>query len=155
MRRPVKRKNKVSPDIKYNSLDVERFINYVMKDGKKNLARDIVYKAFEEMAKKTKLEPLQVFNEALDNVGPTMEVRSKRVGGANYQVPYEVKPDRRKALAMRWILEIARGREGSSMSNRLAEELTLASKKEGEAFKKKENTHKMAESNKAFAHFAW
>lgn len=155
MRRPVKRKNKVSPDIKYSSLDVERFINYVMKDGKKNLARDIVYKAFEEMAKKTKLEPLQVFNEALDNVGPTMEVRSKRVGGANYQVPYEVKPDRRKALAMRWILEIARGREGSSMSNRLAEELTLASKKEGEAFKKKENTHKMAESNKAFAHFAW
>lgn len=155
MRRPVKNRNKVSPDRKYNSVEVSKFINHVMQGGKKSIAERIVYGAIEEAGKAAKQEGLVVFSEALDKVGPDMEVRSKRVGGANYQVPYEVRPDRRKALAMRWILEAARSRKGAPMNKRLAEELVLAVKGEGEAFRKKENTHKMAEANKAFAHFAW
>ena len=155
MRRPVKNRNIVGPDMIYNSVNVSKFINCVMLHGKKNTARDIVYGSFDLIKEKTKREPLEVFEEALQNTGPTMEVRSRRVGGANYQVPREVRSERRLNLSMRWIIDVARSKSGSSMKDRLAEELILASQKEGDAVKKKENTHKMAEANKAFAHFAW
>ena len=142
--------------MKFNSTKVEKFINSVMWDGKKSTARKVVYDAFDIIQEKTKVEsPLEVFEEALRNVGPAMEIRSRRVGGANYQVPREVRPERKQALAYRWILAAARARKGMPMANRLAEEIIAASKNEGPAIKKKEDTHKMAESNKAFAHFAW
>lgn len=142
--------------MKYNSTKVEKFINSVMWDGKKSTARKVVYDAFDIVQEKTKAEsPLEVFETALRNVGPAMEIRSRRVGGANYQVPREVRPERKQALAYRWILQAARARKGMPMANRLAEEIIAASNNEGPAIKKKEDTHKMAESNKAFAHFAW
>lgn len=156
MRRPLKKKHKIEPDVIYNSTKVERFINYVMLAGHKETARRVVYQAFDEMKKKAKVEnPVELFEEALRNVSPSMEVRSRRVGGANYQVPREVRPERRIALAMRWIIGASRTRKGVPMYKSLSDELLAASKKEGEAFKKKENTHRMAEANKAFAHFAW
>ena len=155
MRRPVKNRNIVGPDIKYSSTKVEKFINYIMKWGQKSTARRVVYSAFGEIKEKTKQEPLEVFETALRNVGPQMEVRSRRVGGANYQVPREVRPERKMALSYRWIIDAARSRKGAPMHKRLAEELIAASKNEGPAVKKREDTHKMAESNKAFAHFAW
>jgi small subunit ribosomal protein S7 len=156
MRRPVKNRNIVGPDMKYNSTKVEKFINSVMWDGKKSTARKVVYDAFDIVQEKTKAESaLEVFETALRNVGPAMEIRSRRVGGANYQVPREVRPERKQALAYRWILQAARARKGMPMANRLAEEIIAASNNEGPAIKKKEDTHKMAESNKAFAHFAW
>jgi len=156
MRRPVKNRNIVGPDMKFNSTKVEKFINSVMWDGKKSTARKVVYDAFDIIQEKTKVEsPLEIFEEAIRNVGPAMEIRSRRVGGANYQVPREVRPERKQALAYRWILAAARARKGMPMANRLAEEIIAASKNEGPAIKKKEDTHKMAESNKAFAHFAW
>jgi len=126
-----------------------------MERGKKNAARDVVYGAFDAIAEKTKKDPLEIYEEALNIIGPSMEIRSKRVGGANYQVPHEVRPERRLALALRWIIDAARSRKGMPMRQRLAEELLLASKNEGEAAKKKDNVHKMAEANRAFAHFAW
>ncbi len=156
MRRPVKNRNIVGPDMKYNSTKVEKFINSVMWDGKKSTARKVVYDAFDIVQEKTKAESaLEVFETALRNVGPAMEIRSRRVGGANYQVPREVRPERKQALAFRWILIAARARKGMPMANRLAEEIIAASNNEGPAIKKKEDTHRMAESNKAFAHFAW
>jgi small subunit ribosomal protein S7 len=156
MRRPVKNRNIVGPDMKFNSTKVEKFINSVMWDGKKSTARKVVYDAFDIIQEKTKVEsPLEVFETAIRNVGPAMEIRSRRVGGANYQVPREVRPERKQALAYRWILIAARARKGMPMANRLAEEIIAASNNEGPAIKKKEDTHKMAESNKAFAHFAW
>jgi small subunit ribosomal protein S7 len=156
MRRPVKNRNSVKPDSKYDSLKVSKFINHLMLDGKKSVAQKVVYDAFEIIKEKEKVEnPLDVFETALKNVAPMMEVRSRRVGGANYQVPREVRPERRLFLAMTWMLNAARSGKGRPMSERLAEEIILASKEEGEAVKKKENTHKMAEANKAFAHFAW
>ena len=155
MRRPVKNRNIVGPDLKYSSTKVEKFINYVMKWGQKSTARRVVYQAFDEVKEKTKQEPLEVFETALRNVGPAMEVRSRRVGGANYQVPREVRPERKLSLAFRWIIDAARARKGAPMSKRLAEELIAAAKNEGPAVKKREDTHKMAEANKAFAHFAW
>ncbi|MBY0473262.1 30S ribosomal protein S7 [Patescibacteria group bacterium] len=156
MRRPVKNRNIVGPDMKFNSTKVEKFINSVMWDGKKSTARKVVYDAFDIIQEKTKVEsPLEIFEEAIRNVGPAMEIRSRRVGGANYQVPREVRPERKQALAYRWILIAARARKGMPMANRLAEEIIAASKNEGPAIKKREDTHKMAESNKAFAHFAW
>lgn len=156
MRRPVKNRNIVGPDMKFNSTKVEKFINSVMWDGKKSTARKVVYDAFDIIQEKTKVEsPIEIFEEAIRNVGPAMEIRSRRVGGANYQVPREVRPERKQALAYRWILAAARARKGMPMANRLAEEIIAASKNEGPAIKKKEDTHKMAESNKAFAHFAW
>ncbi|OGC81215.1 30S ribosomal protein S7 [Candidatus Adlerbacteria bacterium RIFCSPLOWO2_01_FULL_51_16] len=155
MRRPVKNRNIVGPDLKYSSTKVEKFINYIMKWGQKSTARRVVYQAFDEIKEKTKREPLEVFEEALRNVGPAMEVRSRRVGGANYQVPREVRPERKTALTYRWIIDAARARKGAPMHKRLAEELIAASKNEGPAVKKREDTHKMAEANKAFAHFAW
>ncbi len=156
MRRPVKNRNQVKPDSKYESLKVAKFINHLMLDGKKSIAQKVVYGAFDIIKEQEKVEnPLEVFETALKNVAPMMEVRSRRVGGANYQVPREVRPDRRLFLAMTWILIAARAGKGRPMAELLADEIILASKEEGEAFKKKENTHKMAEANKAFAHFAW
>lgn len=156
MRRPVKHRNIPQPDSRYQSQKLGQFINYVMRDGKKNTARKVVYSALDDIKTKASVEnPLEIFDTALRNVGPTLEVRSRRVGGANYQVPREVRPERRTSLAMRWILEAARKKGGSPMHKRLADELIAASNNEGDAIKKRENTHKMAEANKAFAHFAW
>ncbi len=155
MRRKVKSKIKRSPDFKYDSLDVERFTNYIMEDGKKNVARRVVYSSLDEIAKTTKKDPIEIFELALKNTTPLMEVRSRRVGGANYQVPREVQPDRGTMLAMRWIIQAAKAKKGQPMHKRLSEELILASKNEGDAIRKRETSHKMAESNKAFAHFSW
>jgi small subunit ribosomal protein S7 len=155
MRRKVKRPPQPEPDIIHNSPRVAKFMNYVMFDGRKEAARKVVYDAFEIISAKTKQSPLEVFETALKNAGPTLEVRSRRIGGANYQVPREVRPERRQSLAMRWIKEAARSKKGRPMAERLADELIAAAKNEGVAIKKKEDTHKMAEANKAFAHFAW
>lgn len=141
--------------MKYNSTKVEKFINSVMWSGKKSTARKVVYDAFDIIKEKTKGEPLELFETALRNVGPAMEIRSRRVGGANYQVPREVRPERKQALAFRWILLAARGGKGKPMAEKLAAELMAAANNEGSAVKKREDTHRMAESNKAFAHFAW
>ena len=156
MRRPVKNRKSVKPDSVYNSVDLGRFINYIMLDGKKETARKIVYGAMDIIKEKvTDKEPLEVFEAALKNAGPVTEVRSRRVGGANYQVPVEVRPSRQKSLAMRWIIDSARSKKGKEMKFFLADELILAASGDGEAVKKRENVHKMAEANKAFAHFAW
>src|SRR3989338_2273702 len=156
MRRKVNNRKTVSRAFLHNSEKLEKFINYIMWSGKKETARRIVYEALEVIKEKTKNpNPLEVFDAALRNAGPLTEVRSKRIGGANYQVPREVRPDRRLALAMRWIRDAARGKKGSPMHLKLAEELIAASKNEGAAVKKKEDTHRMAEANKAFAHFTW
>lgn len=156
MRRPVKNRKLPAADAVHGSVDLARFINYVMLDGKKETARKIVYGSFDIIKEKvTDKEPLEVFEAALKNAGPVTEVRSRRVGGANYQVPVEVRPARQKQLAMRWIINGARGKKGKDMKFFLADELILASNNEGEAVKKKENIHKMADANKAFAHFAW
>jgi len=156
MRRPVKNRNQAGPDIKFGSVKVEKFINTVMKNGAKETARGVVYRALEEVQAKEKVEnPLEVFETAIKNVGPLMEVRSRRVGGANYQVPREVRPERRLALAMKWMMEAARSHKGTPIHKGLAEEIIAASKGEGAAIKKRDDTHRMAESNKAFAHFAW
>jgi small subunit ribosomal protein S7 len=155
MRRKVKARPPIQPDHVYGSEKISKFINYLMERGKKNTARKIVYGAMEEIKERTGEDAIEVFERALKNVGPTMEVRSRRVGGANYQVPREVRPERKLSLSMRWILAAAKAKEGKPMYQRLADEVILASKNEGEAIKKRENTHKMAEANKAFAHFAW
>lgn len=155
MRRKIKNKNPVKPEPVYESLKVAKLINYVMDSGKKTIARKVVYDCFVFLKEKTKTEPLEVFELALKNTTPAMEVRSRRVGGANYQVPREVRPERQRSLSMKWIVEAARSKKGKPMHEKLAEEIIAASKNEGEAVKKRENTHKMAEANKAFAHFAW
>ena len=156
MRRKIKNKNITKPDFVYNSQKLEKFINYTMWSGKKETARKIMYKAFDVIKEKTgNPNPLEVFDLAMKNAGPLTEVRSKRIGGANYQVPREVRPERRLALAMRWIRDAARAKKGQPMHIKLADELIAASKNEGAAIKKKDDTHKMAEANKAFAHFAW
>jgi small subunit ribosomal protein S7 len=156
MRRPVKNRNIAGPDQKYNSVRVEKFINSVMWDGKKSTARKVVYDAFDILQEKTKAEsPLEVFETAIRNVGPAMEIRSRRVGGANYQVPREVRPERKQALAFRWILLAARSAKGKPMAEKLADELIAAANNQGSAIKKKDDTLRMAEANKAFAHFAW
>jgi len=156
MRRKITNRNIVEPDFIYNSQKLEKFINYIMWSGKKETARKVVYQAFDVIKEKTgNPNPLEIFDLAMKNAGPLTEVRSKRIGGANYQVPREVRPERRLALAMRWIRDAARGGKGKPMHLKLADELIAASKNEGAAIKKKEDTHKMAEANKAFAHFAW
>ncbi len=156
MRRKVKNRNIVGADMVYNNDNVGKFINYVMKDGKKSTAQEIVYQAFEVIKEKQKVEnPLEVFEAALRNTGPLTEVRSRRIGGANYQVPREVRPERRFMLSLRWILEAARAKKGAAMHKKLADEIIAASNNEGSAVKKKDDTHRMAEANKAFAHFAW
>jgi small subunit ribosomal protein S7 len=156
MRRKIKNRNIVEPDITYNSQKLAKFINNIMLSGKKETSRKVVYDAFDLIKEKTgNPNPLEVFDTALKNAGPTVEVRSRRIGGANYQVPREVRPERRLALAQKWIIEAARGKKGQPMHIKLAEEIILASKNEGAAIKKRDDTHKMAEANKAFAHFAW
>lgn len=145
----------ISPDPKYDNLLVARFVNQVMRRGKKSIARKNVYTSFDIIKEKTKQEPLDVFEKAIDNVAPRLEVRSRRIGGATYQVPMEVGRKRATTLAMRWIIKSARAGKGVPFAQRLAKELMDANNKEGSAFKKKENVHKMAEANKAFAHFAW
>ena len=142
-------------DPKYGSKDLSRFINCIMHDGKKAVAQRVVYDALAEIEKRTKDNGLDVFKQAVDNVRPSVEVRSKRVGGANYQVPMSVKPKRRQSLAYRWIIAAARSESGKPMYLRLAKELVDASNNEGKAVNTREQTHRMAEANKAFAHFAW
>ena len=146
-------KREVLPDPKFNSVEIAKFVNVIMLDGKKAVAERIVYGALEEIEKKTGKNPLDVFIEAMNNVRPVVEVKSRRVGGANYQVPVEVRPDRRKALAMRWIRESAKSRAEKSMPQRLAGELLDASEGRGGAMKKRDEVHRMAEANKAFSHF--
>ena len=156
MRRKLKAKPKILPDYAYDSEKVTKFVNYCMEGGKKTTARKIVYESFDFIKEKTKNpNPLEIFEVALKNTGPTMEVRSRRVGGANYQIPREVRPERRQFLSMKWIIDAARAKKGKAMAEKLAEEIIAASNNEGEAVRKRENTHKMAEANKAFAHFAW
>jgi small subunit ribosomal protein S7 len=156
MRRPVKNRNIRKPDSQYKSLEVSTLINYIMLSGKKSVAQAVVYDAFEEIKKALIVEdPMETYKNALRNAGPLMEIRSRRVGGANYQVPREVRPERRTFLALRWIIDAARSKKGARMAKKLADEIIAASKNEGEAIKKRENVHKMAEANKAFAHFAW
>jgi len=156
MRGKLKVRPALIPDLTYKSVKVTKFVNYIMEKGKKNTARKIVYNMFDEIKERTKsANPLEIFELALSNVGPNVEVRSKRVGGANYQVPTEVRPERRAALSMKWIIEAARSKKGAPMHKKLADEIIAASKNEGDAIKKKENTLRMAEANKAFAHFAW
>jgi small subunit ribosomal protein S7 len=142
------------PDVVHGRVELGRFINYVMKDGKKSTAEKLVYNAFDKIKEVTKEEPMVVFERALENVMPLVEVASKRVGGANYQVPREVRPERRFVLALRWIIGAARGKKGKGMADKLAEEIIAASKNEGSAIKKKLDMHRMAEANRAFAHFA-
>ena len=156
MRRKIKNKNIVGPDFVYNSQKLEKFINYIMWSGKKETSRKVMYQTLDLVKEKTgNPNPLEIFDLAMRNAGPMTEVRSKRIGGANYQVPREVRPERRLALAMRWIRDAARGGKGKPMHIKLADELIAASKNEGSAIKKKDDTHKMADANKAFAHFAW
>ncbi|MDX1607653.1 MAG: 30S ribosomal protein S7 [Candidatus Spechtbacterales bacterium] len=148
------KKRQLQPDYKYNNPLVTKFINYMMWDGKKSVARKVVYDAFDIIQKKTKKDPMDVFDAALKNVSPSLEVKTRRIGGANYQVPMQVKGDRRTILAMRWIREAARSKSGTAMSQRLANELISASNNEGDAIRKKETTERMARANRAFAHFA-
>ena len=143
------------PDDKYKSVKVSRMINALMRRGKKNTAKRVLYSAFDIIKEKTGKEPLAVFEAAINNVGPLMELRSRRVGGANYQVPREVSSSRRFTLGVRWILDAAKEKKGSSMEKRLADEILAASNMEGKAVTKRENIHKMAESNRAFAYLAW
>ena len=153
--RKKKSRRDISPDPVYNNIEVARFINQVMRRGKKTIAKKIVYGAFNIIKEKTKKEPLEVFETALQNAAPLLEIKSKRVGGATYQVPTEVRGDRKLTLAMRWIIGGARNKKAKPMAEKLAEELMLAAKNEGSAVKKKEDTHRMAEANRAFAHFSW
>jgi small subunit ribosomal protein S7 len=148
-------KRPVTPDTRYSNDMVGRLINSMMERGKKSIAERIVYGAFDHITQTTKEDPLQVFTQAIDNVKPRLEVKSRRVGGATYQVPVEVAPDRQVALALRWILDYAKSRKGVSMPKALALELTEAQKNQGNAIKKRDDMHKMAQANKAFAHYRW
>jgi len=154
MRKKRKYKKSHQPDIQYDNIAVARFINYLMEKGKKFLAEKLLYKTFNNIKKETKQEPLQVFEKAIENASPLLEVVSKRIGGANYQVPREVRPERRFFLACHWIIDAARSSKGKPMAEKLAQEIIAASKNEGAAIKKKQNIHRMAEANRAFAHFA-
>lgn len=147
-------RRKIEGDIRYNDADVAKFINYIMQRGKKSVAQGIVYDAFEIIKEETKQDPRHVFNKALKKVSPLLEVRGKRVGGANYQIPYQVRGERRFALGSRWLIEAAKDRKGKPMRKKLADEIIAAAAGEGAAMRKKETVHKMAESNRAFAHFA-
>jgi len=155
MRKRRAEKRYIKPDPKFNDITVSKFINVLMDDGKKSAARKILYGAFDLIEGKVKKPGLEVFKQALTNVQPLIEVRSRRVGGATYQVPSEVRPERRNALAMRWIKTYANQRGDKTMLQKLAQELIAASNNEGSSVKKKDDTHKMAEANKAFAHFKW
>ncbi len=148
-------KREINPDPKFGDLVVTKFMNAVMYDGKKSIAETIVYGALDQVQSRTKQEPVAVFHQALDNVAPHVEVRSRRVGGATYQVPVDVRPERRQALAIRWLITAARNRNESTMVDRLSGELMDAANNRGTAVKKREDTHKMAEANRAFAHYRW
>lgn len=145
----------MTPDPRFGDELISRFVNSVLKDGKKNIARNIVYSALDQISQKTEKNPLDVFKKAVDNASPLIEVRARRVGGATYQVPTEVRLERRTALAIRWLITYAKDRSDKSMSQKLAAELLAASTGEGGAVKKKDDVHRMAEANKAFAHFRW
>lgn len=155
MRKKRNYKREHKPDLRYGNVAVGRFINCLMWDGKKAVAEKVVYDAFDAIKEQTKEDPLAVFQRAFENVAPLVETSSKRVGGANYQVPREVRPERKFLLATRWIIGAARGKKGKGMAERLAEEIILASKNEGNAIKKKQDVHRVAEANRAFAHFSW
>lgn len=155
MRRKRNITRTILPDVKYSNDQVAKFINYVMKDGKKSIAQKVVYKTLDVIEKEYKQDPLAVFDLAIRNASPLVEIKARRVGGANYQVPREVRGPRKLALAFRWILLAARAKKGKAMHYRLAEELLAASKNEGNAVKKRTDVHRMAEANKAFAHFSW
>ena len=154
-RRRRAEKREILPDPKFKDLILSKFMNNLMLDGKKSVSEKIVYGAFDEIENKMKRPPLEVFHEALDNIKPAVEVRSRRVGGATYQVPVEVRPQRREALAIRWLIKASRDRNEKTMKDRLASELIDAVNTRGSAVKKKEDTHKMAEANKAFSHYRW
>jgi small subunit ribosomal protein S7 len=154
-RRHSAEKREINPDPKFGDLVVTKFMNAVMYDGKKSVAETIVYGALDQVQAKAKQEPLAVFHQALDNVAPHVEVRSRRVGGATYQVPVDVRPERRQALAIRWLINAARNRNETTMIDRLSGELLDAANNRGTAVKKREDTHKMAEANRAFAHYRW
>ena len=154
-RRHAATKREVTPDAKYNDVVVAKFMNSLMYDGKKSVAEEILYGAMSELENKISKPALEIFKEALNNVKPLVEVRSRRVGGATYQVPTEVRPDRQQALAIRWIIGAARGRNENTMKERLFSELQDAYNNRGTAIRKREDTHRMAEANKAFAHFKW
>lgn len=147
-------KRKIAPDPKYRSLDLAKFINYVMKRGKKTTAQEIVYRMLDIVAEKTKQAPLEVFDQAIKNISPVVEVKSRRVGGANYQIPIPVRPERRLMLAYRWLIAAAQSSQGRPMYQKLATEILAAINNEGAAIKKKQDVHRMAEANRAFAHFA-
>ena len=155
MRRGKAPKRIIDSDLKYQSALVAKFINYIMKNGNKVIARGIVYGALEGIEKKLGKKALEVLDQVIRNAGPELELRSRRIGGANYQIPYPVKPERRVTLALRWIIEAARSKKGKSMIEKLSEELIDAFNNTGVAVKKKIDTHRMADANKAFAHFAW
>jgi small subunit ribosomal protein S7 len=154
-RRHSAEKREINPDPKFGDLVVTKFMNAIMYDGKKSVAETIVYSALDQVQAKTKQEPVVVFKQALDNVAPHVEVRSRRVGGATYQVPVDVRPERRQALAIRWLITAARNRNETTMVDRLSGELLDAANNRGTAVKKREDTHKMAEANRAFAHYRW
>jgi small subunit ribosomal protein S7 len=154
-RRHSAEKREINPDPKFGDLIVTKFMNAVMYDGKKSTAETIVYGALDQVQEKTRQEPVTVFHQALDNVAPHVEVRSRRVGGATYQVPVDVRPERRQALAIRWLITAARKRNETTMVDRLSGELMDAANNRGTAVKKREDTHKMAEANRAFAHYRW
>lgn len=155
MRRKRNLTREITPDPKYSNVKIAKFINYVMRKGKKSVAQGVVYRTFDTVEKKYKQDPLVVFETALKNAGPAVEVKARRIGGATYQVPREVRGERKMALAFRWIIGAARSKKGKSMHEKLADELVAASKNEGNAVKKRMDTHRMAEANKAFAHFSW
>lgn len=152
-KRVYKNKKYLQPDPKFKNLALSKFINHVMTDGKKSTAQKVVYGALNIVSEKTKNDPLLVFDTALRNVAPVLEVKARRVGGANYQIAQEVRPERREALAMRWLRDAARGRSGKTMAEKLAAEFVDASNKTGGAVKKRDDVHRMAESNRAFSHF--
>ena len=154
-RKRVVQKREVAPDPRYNSVLVSKFINCLMKDGKKSVAQSILYGAFDIIKERTKKDPLEIFQKAIENVKPLVEVKSRRVGGATYQVPTEVRPSRSQALSIRWIISFARARGEKTMAAKLAGELIDAANGRGGAIKKREDTHRMAEANKAFAHYRW
>ena len=154
-RRHKAEKREVNPDPKFGDLVVSKFMNSIMKEGKKSVAENIVYGALDRMQSRAKSDPIQLFHSALENVMPAVEVRSRRVGGATYQVPVEVRPERRQALAIRWLIAAARSRNENTMEERLSGELLDAANNRGTAVKKREDTHKMAEANRAFSHYRW
>ena len=154
-RRKAAPKRTILPDPKFGNLKVAKFMNQIMTNGKKSVAEKIIYGAFDEISKKSDKEPIEVFEKALEEVGPMVEVKARRVGGATYQVPVEVKAKRSQALALRWLIDASRKRKDKNMSDKIFNEIYDAYQNKGSAIKKKEDTHKMAESNKAFAHFRW